>query len=278
MDRLVDVDLFLDWLARYDIWFKTCVVEGDQLSLMYNRSLSLTAPRLEQDLSHIIRIARAGRDLGLGPLVQVNIADAVRHPDLVFQLIEQGGLNTLFLDASDADGVDPTACAQLVRRLAPVGVALILYGATEFWVGTGALTTPELNGASFQLLPMRKRAAAIAPADIHRKGLKLLPTDSTSLISPHIFNPCAHRFQLLVAPNGVIYPCHALIGMVALGHIEDPVDAALFEGALDWKTLGACGPSIAPEKDDYEEGNEALPLVCRSHMRQLQTMIESLPA
>lgn len=277
VERLVDIDLFLDWLARYDVWFKTCVVAGDQLALMYNRSLSLTASRIAQDAPHVVRIATAAKALGLGPLVQVVVSDAIACSDELLRMLAAGGIGTLFLDAADSSAVDLAACAQLVRRLAPTGVALILYGTAEFWVATGVLGTPELNGVSFQLLPIRRRAGAPAGIETHRKGLKLLPPDSAALIAPHTFNPCAHRFQLFVAPDGLIYPCHALIGLVALGHIEDPVGAEMFEGTLNWKALGACGPSVAPEAKDHEDGNEALPLACRSHVRQLQAISEGLP-
>ncbi len=275
--RLVDIDLFLDWLARYDHWYKATVLGGDQLSLMYNRSLSLTAPRLDEDLPHLIRIATAARDLGFGPIAQVDISECLDHPEALFQLLDDGRLNTLFLDASQIDGVDLEACAALVRKLAATGVALILYGPTEFWTATGVLTAPELNRVSFQLLPLRRRPDASAAPAVPRKGLKLLPPDSKSLIAPHVFNPCAHRFQLLVAPDGVIYPCHALIGLVPLAHIAEPVGPEMFEGTLDWNALGQCGPALSPENDDREIGNEALPLVCRSHIRTLQMMSETPP-
>src|SRR5690606_17004012 len=142
---------------RYDVWFKTCVVQADQLSLMYNRSLSLTAQRLERDLPHVMRIATAGREMGFSPLVQVSVAECLRHPAHLSQLLGDGKIGTLFLDAAESEGVDREACAALIRRIAPTGVALILYGAPEFWTASGVLTAPELNGVSFQILPIRQR-------------------------------------------------------------------------------------------------------------------------
>jgi hypothetical protein len=276
---LLPTNQFIDWLKRYDSWFKQTIIGIGRLSYLYNRTLSLLARDLESETDQLMAIAEAAKRLGFAVLLQLSIVDAAKHHKAVTSLQSARSISTWFIDGrrvmelSNIKDVLP-----LLQGLVADRSSLILFGEFDHWRKTGLLNMENLNGINFSLIPPPRRQ----PQNVnfgHRDEslfstvsssarLRLLPTDSQVLVNSYMYDPCSSRLQLIVTADGHIYPCQGSVGIesLCLGYIHG--DVAQLHQTVDLSRLILKGPEL-PYVTDLTEDEVGLPAACVTHRRKL---------
>jgi hypothetical protein len=273
-------EALLDWLSRYDAWWKRTsgVTEGRNLHLLYGRSVSAFGQELLSVTSFLREVVDFACQHGYTFLLRADLVDCLTHLEPLNELIDNGA-RTIIVDARSQGSaeLDLSASLSLVESMAEKGVAVALGGSPSLWTDVGALQSAVLNSTNFQLIPgtPRSEVLRIAQQSLHRaQQLSTKELGRADLQSAEVeFDPCLRRFQVFVAPDGRLYSCNGLVGIedLSLGTIYDPVDDTALGGArvvpLDLERLAKVGPGL-PRISAVIDSSE-LPVSCALHRRTL---------
>ena len=274
------VSEFVRWLKRYDSWFKACVLEGNRLSYLYNRSISLSVQDLSIDDAYVHALGSAARDLGFGVLVNLRACEISTKRQRFEHLCDSGFVSTVFIDGRDLG--DPVEIIPSIMHLLDQKVGLILFGTYDDWCSTGLFESPKLNETTFSFIPLRKSQILSAHNGQSRSLLhllpptapmRLLPKDAPQLAPSHEFDPCSSRVQMTVTEEGSIYPCQGSVGEESLrfGTVDD--DPGVLISRVDMAALIKRGPMVKLEPGTDTRG---LPDVCAAHRIALMSMTSTV--
>jgi len=266
----------MDWLERFDTWFKISAGIPDQcnLHLLYDRTLTVIGAGLLRAVPSLLAIGTLASNIGFSFCAQVELQDALGRRDKLDELLAARVVKAMFLDARTiSDDVPRLQCLELVEYLIRAEVSPVPMGPVAFWTSTGVLASPVLNGINFQLLPSRPHSQISQMSTAHLAGQSVVSLIKGADEAAE-FNPCANRMEIIISSDGLIYPCRGTIGVAgcALGKLSDSIeDTALGEAAypLDIARLFRVGPQL-PTGQTVSHDLQ-IPAVCARHRQQLES-------
>ena len=245
---------FARWLRRYDEEFKTCVIAEERLDLLYHRSLSIVAAGVSMTVYLVQELCPLAHELGLAPAIHVRIRDFASQSADFRDLLRLCSPGTIVLDAQDLKCPEDAGVGHdLARAVLDVGVSLSLAGPPQYWRATGLLAAAAFNAKQptiiFDDRTLRSRYAGRTQYEEAIGGK----------------NPCMARLRLFVTPDGLIYPCQALVGSksFAIGDIRGHGLAAHVAGD-DLSDLARNGPKLASVSPLGEGLPDSSPAICRT--------------
>jgi hypothetical protein len=253
---------FAIWLRRYDEEFKKCVVTEPRLDLLYHRSLLIVAAGASMT-AHLVReLCPLAHELGLAPAIHARIRDFAGEMAAFRELLRLCSPGTVVLDAHDVDCLGGASVGHdLASAVLDEGVALSLVGPPQYWRSTGLFGATAFNAKqptiTFADRTLRSRHAA---RRFHQGiGGK---------------NPCMGRLRLFVTPDGLIYPCQALVGSksLAIGDIRSDGLVNHVAGE-DLGELYKNGPRLTGVEPVDDELPAIAPAICILHKRQLEAKL-----
>jgi hypothetical protein len=243
------------WIERFDAFQRQQFGfnEGKNLHLAVGRTILFVGDDVLSARSEQLALCELGKKLGYATSVRITVLDALANPEAYGALVSpESAVPSVMLDSQQLAHADSSdAVHRLVTQTLRAGKSLSLTGTTPYWLDTGVLDIPEMNGTTFTMFG--------APAHKVKAGMTALA------------DPCAVRFQVFVGATGEIFPCHGLVGIPAgsIGHIAAPPEKifsiADWSQLDEWARYGPMSPDRSPEPPI-----NPLPSVCRNHREEMK--------
>ena len=256
-DFLVPTALLVDWIGRYDDWFKEAagIDQGRRLHLVYHREVSVAGEIPLQCSSRLVEIGRSCRGRGIGFSVTVEIGQAQRWREALDEILDAGVLSSLGVNV-DVNRTPDHAAAdrEWIESLLERGVMVGLIGAVHYFRDIGLLGSQALNRSNITVYPATAEGAENLP-------MPLNPA-----------RPCFSRLRVFVDSDGSLYPCLGLlrIGAASLGTVFDDLRETVLggrESMLDLRQLAELGPEL--EQIASAQRQSGLPWICEMHRLRL---------
>jgi len=257
-----------EWLIEYNSLFvqETGAAEQRNLHLLYGRTVSLFGDILLKSAVRLVRFAEACKRIGFCFQIQLDVLECLQHMAILQRLVSSDCSGSLILNASEK-GVPRyliSRIEELIKVILDQGWSLTLVGPLQFWRSTGIFETETLNGRNFAYVPSSSWSESFGVGE----------PESQFSARPIVATPCEARFELYIAPDGLIFPCRGLIGLneYAIGSIwvsaSRPMPL-LAPNQLDLVQLASRGPEIPNGK--LGPLDDSLPLICAAHRAWIRT-------
>ncbi len=268
----IPINVLLEWLSSYESWWTktTGINRGKNLHLLYWRYVTCRGSRLLRFIPELLEIASISSKMGCIFAVEIDLNESLDQRKLFDELINSGKVGELSIDVKITNKKYELAeYLSLIETVVKKGIFLNLMGPLDFWKDLGILDSPVLNSSSFKIIPSMTKKMKYSSRITQQTLFDSKTRKHTESIGMYSFNPCSERFQIYIAPDGVIYPCKGLIGIPScmLGTIYDRIENTVLAGGkdshLDFRNLAKSGPKI--QFDDFTSEFGDLEPICFFH-------------
>ncbi|MFD0958008.1 hypothetical protein [Paenibacillus chungangensis] len=258
-DFLPGSQQLIDWLARYDNWFKESVGinDGERPYTLYNREVSLFGVDLLSVPDKLKGLAAASIEKGYAISFTVDIVDLYRQFDVVQSLCGASLLSSLGIIIDNIDLLaEHTAVADFMEKIVHLRLPVGLIGPVSLLRKHHILSLDAMNATDITIYPSM---SATSP--------------ETSSMPNHPVNKCANRIQLYIDNDGHMYPCLGMLGLkdYAMGHIDQEISETALSGGhykLNLPQLMNKGPDLTTATKPRQRMT-TLPWICEQHRAEL---------
>jgi hypothetical protein len=206
--------------------------------------------------------------------VEIDLNESLDQRNLFDKLVNSGKVGELSIDLKITNKEYKFAeYLSLIETVVKNGIFLNLMGPVDFWKDLGILDSPVLNSNSFRIIPPMTKKMKYSGLITRQPLFDSKKRKYAESFGTFSFNPCSERFQIYIAPDGVIYPCKGLIGIPScmLGTIYDRIENTVLAGGkdslLDFRNLAKSGPKI--QLDDIISEFGDLEPICFFHRNHI---------
>lgn len=248
----------VNWLARYDDWFKESVGinEGHRPYTLYNREVSLFGADLLAVPDKLQELAAACIGKGYAVSLTVDIFDLYRRFDVVQSLCKASVLSSLGIIIDSMDKLaEQISLADFMKDVIGLRMPIGLIGPVSLLRKHQVFSYDAVNATDMTIYP-----------SIGGNPLGSRPVPANPV------KKCANRIQLYIDHDGYMYPCLGILGLMdyAMGHIDDEISETALSGRhykLNLPQLMARGPEL-PETTMQQRMTD-LPWICEQHRAEL---------